>query len=159
MAAACTQCDGPLSPQNRVGVCRRCYFRWRAKDPEFQRRRSAGIKAAMRADPERHERYAARAREIAKLPQTRAASSRHCFERRLWELGQAAQGPGSEARAKAARTNRERWLSWCPPHLRNDYAALRAKHVRPAEARRLILEHHEVEMRRWRQSIGAAPCQ
>jgi hypothetical protein len=64
---------------------------------------------------------------------------------------------GSESRQRAAKNAALTRLAWCPPHLLEQYRALMKKDIKHAEAKRLILEQHEVEMRRFRRSIGAEP--
>src|SRR5690606_11313927 len=76
-----------------------------------------------------------------------------CCERRLWELG--VKGHTPETRARIAATQRARKMAWCPPHLRDEARRLNQKQKIPAaEVRKIILEQHEAEMRRWRRSVG-----
>jgi hypothetical protein len=152
----CADCSVALGRANQSGRCRRCLILNLAKDPAFQARRQAGIRRAFQANPERREEYAARARAIHKLPQAIEARRRGAIERRIWERGNAAQGPaGSPARVRAGKKGSAAKLAWCPPHLREHYRYLvYSQHVKAAEARALILEQHEAEMRRWRRAVG-----
>jgi hypothetical protein len=140
----CIHCSGPISRDNRSGYCKGCT--------------SVAIKRALAADPARKAALVARARAIHRLPQSREARRRRWVENRYWERGNAALPAGCEARKRGGKVLTARRLAWCPPALRSQYLELvNRKRVKAAEARRLILEQHEIEMRRWRRSIGAEP--
>ncbi|WP_158512713.1 hypothetical protein [Sphingobium sp. SYK-6] len=54
-----------------------------------------------------------------------------------------------EAIAKRVRTFRARKLSWCPPHLRDEYIRLMVnKHIPAAQAREIILAQWDADLAR-----------
>src|SRR5690606_3617104 len=99
------------------------------------------------ADPEAKERARETARANLFSDKARRARSEAAKRIRLWEIGaKAASTP--EARKKAGKSLTARRLAWCPPELRDDYLHLvRRCHYRKEEARRIILEQHEKNMR------------
>jgi hypothetical protein len=77
----------------------------------------------------------------------------HLVRLRLWERTH--NPAGSESRKRAGKRRSATVLAWCPPKLRGEYRFLvRNKGLKAAEARAIILEQHEADMRRWRQSIA-----
>jgi hypothetical protein len=124
-------------------------------DPEFQRNRRAAIVHGFQANPERRAEYAKRARIAGQSARSREANSQRLRERPIWQLGHAALPPGCDARKRGGAARSARHLAWCPPELRDEYRRLVANKKVPAkEARAVILDQHEAELRRFRRSIG-----
>jgi hypothetical protein len=109
------------------------------------------------ADPVRKARQGEIARAAANTPQSRAASVANLTKSRAWIAGNASRPKGSPSRILAAERAAATKLSWCPPHLLDKYRVLIKKSVPSCDARRMILEEHEIEMRRWRKAVGAEP--
>lgn len=151
----CAECGATLGRNNGGGRCRQ-HTDW-TPSPETRAKISESRKRRFAADPAFKERQAEMARAAARSPRSRAASVANLKRTRAWIAGNAAQPRGSESRARAARNAALTRLAWCPPHLLGQYRALMKKDVKFAEAKRMILEQHEVEMRRFRRSIGAEP--
>lgn len=145
----CALCPAPLCRSNRGGYCRA----HANSSPEKRAKISAGARRAHLTDPTLRERKRAAAKRQAARPGERELRAERCRRTQMWRLGVAALTP--ESRVKSARACSNTKLAWCPPHLRDEYRALTRNKMRAAEARRIILEQHEVEMRRWRVSIGA----
>ncbi|WP_176168065.1 helix-turn-helix domain-containing protein [Novosphingobium mathurense] len=148
-------CDQTLGRYNKSGYCRKHLGTANAQNPEWREKHRAGVLRKIKYDPEYKAQLAERARRIGSDPSTRAKRSETFRKGRYWELGNAAQEKGSDARKRAGRSIRERRLSWCPPHLREEYMWLmRSQRVPAAEARVMIEEQNELELARWRRSIG-----
>lgn len=151
----CRTCSIPLGRGNKTGYCRRHVAAHNLSQPHIKERQRAGIKRKHATDPVFLDGLRRRARALADDPVINAKRTQHFKEGRFWELGSiASRAP--EVRARAGRKSSATKLAWCPPHLRADYLHLvRGKRLRAAEARALIEERDEVEMRRWRASVGA----
>ncbi|UZW54040.1 hypothetical protein NUH86_10885 [Sphingobium sp. JS3065] len=123
----CRSCIGTVNGQDRAKVEKaRASMKKRMQDPAFKaehiRRTSEGLRARLASDPDE----AARRREAG-----RALGKSG--------LGHAAQGAGSEPRIRVGRMQTERYLGWCPMHLRDQYRDLVNKKGVPAlEARQII---------------------
>ncbi len=152
---SCKNCSGPISAKNKSGYCKSCAPRF-AKHPDHGERVRRALKRKFAADPEAKERARETARANLFSDKARKARSEAAKRIGLSEIGRrAASTP--EARAKAGRTITAKRLAWCPPELRDEYLRLsRRCHYRKEEAKRIILEQHEKNMREFRRSIGAA---
>lgn len=139
----CSNCGGAIFRYNRSGYCRE----------------RACISVAMRlklaSNPELKDAHVARLLRIARDPRTTEKKRQRWLDGRFWEGSNDNRSP--ESRRKAAVALSATRLAWCPPHMRDRYRALTKKGLKADEARTLILEEHEVEMRRWRRSVGAEP--
>ncbi len=130
----CRSCIGTVNGQDRAKVEKaRASMKKRMQDPAFKaehiRRTSEGLRARLASDPEEAERRRQAGRALGKSG-----------------LGQAAQGPGSEPRVRVAKMQTERYLGWCPKHLRDLYRDMvNKKGVRAAEARQIIERQIEAE--------------
>lgn len=147
----CADCGATLCRSNRGGYC----IRHTNGSPEKRAKISAGVTRANLTDPTLRERKRAAAKRQAARPEERARRSEECRKRQMWRLGLAALT--AESRAKSGRACSATKLAWCPPHLRDEYRTLTKNKMKAGEARRIILEQHEAEMRRWRRSVGAEP--
>jgi len=154
----CADCSAPITRQSKTGRCRVCANRWMTKQPGFEERRRAGIRWGMMEHPERKEAMRARLREVAQLPHATEARRARALEMRLWEKGHACIPAGSEARKRGGRRRSETVMAWCPAELRQTYRELvYRKKLRAAEAKEIILEQHEKDMREFRRSIAQCP--
>lgn len=145
----CAICPATLDPRNRTGYCARHHN----QSPEKRRKISESLKRGHMLNPEWREQRRRAAKLAAQDPANRERRAQLCRERRLWELG--VKGHTPETRARIAATQRARKMAWCPPHLRDEARRLNQKQKIPAaEVRKIILEQHEAEMRRWRRSVG-----
>lgn len=156
MARECKTCGITLGRKNKSGYCRKHVAAHNLAQPHIRERQLAGIRRKFATDPAYLDDLRRRARALGCDPVVNAKRTRHFIENRIWEIGtEAARNPIS--RAKAGRRSSATKLGWCPPHLRADYLYLvRGKRLLAADARALIEERNEVEMRRWRASVGAA---
>lgn len=161
MGVSCTRCEGSLGKANRTGYCKNCWPKvgfelLRAQDPEaFRLKRSEGIKRGYAENPERLATAQANIRRAAALPHAKEARSRKAKELRIWEIGHAAQGSGTEVRQRMTRSMIRAKLPWCPPELVPEYRRLcRANGVPRPEAKAMILELHEANLRRLRAKMG-----
>lgn len=151
----CADCGTQLGQRNRSGRCRGCVGRHVWTYPEQRERQRRGIKRSLAANPERLDAMRRQASALGRSPEFREKRRQVFLAGRFWEKGNAAQPAGSPSRLKAGARSSATRLAWCPPHLRDKYRALKAKGLKAGEARSLILEEHEIEMRRWRRSVGA----
>lgn len=168
----CLDCGTELGARNRSGFCRRCVGRAnlrkpgirvkiaeknreRMASPEVRAEMSRRMKLRLAADPELREKYVATMRKANQSPACYAARRRRWAAEKPWIKGNEAQPAGSEPRQRAARAISATRLSWCPPHLRDEYRFLtEIKRLLAAEARQMIEDQHEVEMTRWRREHG-----
>lgn len=157
--AQCNKCGGPVSKQAKTGICRKCFVKApfdyiRAHNPDFEQKRIEALRLAYRANPEWQEKIRAHCKNLSALPHIRAARSEKAKAQRLHDLG----FPGTqteEAKRKMVRTRADRTLGWCPAHLRDEYRRLKVRHkMLAADARAIILEQHEADMRRFRAKLG-----
>ena len=156
--SGCKTCDKPLGRRNTSGHCIPCGNRARWSDPAFRERQVAGIRHKHSTDPAFVAALRERARAHGSNKDTLEQRSLRFKRDRIWILGNASQGAGSEARRKASRAISETRMAWCPPELREAYRFLTlSKAFRAAEARTMIEEHHAIAMERWRRSIGIMP--
>lgn len=137
-------------------------------DQAASRARAAASMSKVYSDPA----YKAKLRKaISKAwsPERKAWMAEQARERRFWEAGHAALAADPEARerqrsraAKAGREYGEKRMSWCPPHLRDEYRKLtRSKNLTPAEARAYLNPKIEAfartfEGQLWRLATGKA---
>lgn len=145
----CIACGGPVSPSSKSGECRKCSNNRINKDPALKAKRSAGMVRRNRSDPERLQ-YLRDHLVAARLLRKPVPLERM---REIAAKGRAAMTADSKKRGaeKLSATK----LAWCPPHLRGEYRALsRMTGVSAAEARQMIEDQNELEMARWRRSIG-----
>lgn len=151
--SGCKTCGKKLGSRNKSGYCTKHVAAATWALPGMREKQSEGLRRKMALDPAYRDALIARARALAADPETTHRRTRHFVENRVWEAGKAAQTP--EVRARAARSISAAHLAWCPPNLRSEYKELKAKNgLRKAEARRMIEDQHELEMARWRRSIG-----
>ncbi len=152
-SAICHTCEAPLSRQNSTGYCRAHVIEFNRKQPGYVDRMRQGIRRRYATDPAYLDDLRRRAKHLGDDPDVNHRRTRHFVERRMWEVGTlSARLP--EVRAKAARSSSATRLAWCPPHLRDAYLHLvRIKRLAAAEARALIEDQNEVEMRRWRANL------
>lgn len=151
--AGCKVCSVTLGRNNRSGYCRRHVSAINATRPDWKEKIRAGMNRRLAEDPDFREAVKRRASALGRDPATRKARSENFKKGQYWKLGSAAQD--KEVRARAGRSLTEYRLSWCPPHLRDEYRWLyTTKKVPAVEARKMIEEQHEAEMTRWRRSIG-----
>lgn len=152
-ASGCKVCGSTLGRYNRSGHCRRHVAALNATRPGWKEKIRDGINRRFAEDPELLAAVKRRASALGRDPATRQMRSENFKKGQYWKLGNAAQSKDSRARAGRAIT--EHRLSWCPPELRAEYHQLyRSKRVPAAEARKMIEQQHEMEMVRWRRSIG-----
>lgn len=138
---SCAGCGSQVSRSCQSGYCRSCAAR-----------------RSYQVDPVRKAEALARLALAARDPQVKEQRRKRWVEGRFWEKGQSAQPKGSSSRQRMAKSLSATHLAWCPPHLRERYRMLvRSKKLKAADARRIILEENEIEMRRWRRSVGAEP--
>lgn len=152
---ACRTCQAPLSRQNKTGYCRSHVSAYNLSRPEVRERQRAGIRRKHATDPVFLDGLRARARSLAHDAEINAKRTEHFKAGRYWEKGSiASRAP--EVRARAGKASSATKLAWCPPHLRAAYLHLvRGKRFLAAEARAMIEDQHETEMRRWRASLAA----
>lgn len=156
MARYCRECPTELGSRNQSGYCRRHVAVRNANDPAWRDNLRAGIRRKIASDPVYAENLRHRAVEASRRNDPDALRTRW-IEGRYWEKGNPAQPAGSPSRLRAGRSLSEYRLADIPAHLREDYRQLVCvQHIRAVEARRMIMEQHEAELRRWRQSVGAA---
>lgn len=153
--SGCHDCGATLNRENKSGYCKKHISAALARDPVWREKQREATRRALHSDPLKLERKRAIAREIFHLPQSIEARRKHCNERKLWEAGNAAQPKGSAARMMAGSRGSATKLAWCPAPLRDEYRKLAAmRDVSAAQARAMIEEQHELEMARWRRSVG-----
>lgn len=142
----CSSCPNQLGSRNKSGRCRSCSARALNACPHHAAKRAAGIARAA-STPEGRAKLAANARKLNatywKEPENavrRSEHGKHIYATVLCrpdvrELNAAAVSVAAKRRWKS-------YLSWCPPEHRAWYQHLvRSKHVRAAEAKRIVLEH------------------
>lgn len=149
----CRECTAELGYRNTSGYCRRHIARRNADDPTWRERQRAGIRRKFQSDPEYLDRVRISVRK-AEASRDRAAMRERWLRDRVWEKSNAAHPPGSPSRQQAARSISATKLADIPPHLREMYRDITYSGVRAAEARAMVLDHHETEMRRWRQDVA-----
>lgn len=112
--------------------CKPCSLKAKWADPHFRAKQAAGARkalTALRSDPAFMERQQAR---LAKGTATIHATKPHLEP---------------EVLARRGRTFSARRLGWCPPYLRGAYRELLAKHFPAAEAREIILQQFDADLR------------
>lgn len=136
-ARTCRACSAPITRHSRSGLCRPCWF----ADPEEQARRIAALRAAFAHRPELAEANRRRMAAMNRTPEARARSARNVRRDRLWERSLAAITP--ESRRKRGETIRQRNLADIPPALREEFLRLRSMGFSKAEAKQIVLDHHQ----------------
>lgn len=149
----CRECETELGPRNTSGLCRRHISGMNAANPEWREKQRAGIRRKFQSDPDYLERVRANARRAESM-RDRQVMRERWFRERVWEKSNPAHPPGSPSRLQAARTISATKLADIPAHLREMYREITRSGVRAAEARAMVMEHHETEMRRWRQDVA-----
>lgn len=151
----CKSCSVTLGPRNKSGYCRKCFSKCVPMSDDAKKRLSAAIRKRFQADPQFKADLQERARKASKSPKACKARKERWQREKMWEIGnEAARKP--EARKKAAIATRNTRLAWCPPHLREDYLRLiYSNREKAADAKRIILEQHEAELRRFRAKAQA----
>jgi hypothetical protein len=152
---ACTTCAAELSARNKSGYCKRHVSAANAADPAWREKQRAGAIRAVRDNPERLAQLRKGIVAAGKLPQAVAARRKRCIEERLWERGHQALQADRSHWARGGRRGSETKLAWCPPELRDEYRKMTISYrYSAAESRKMIEDHHEVAMERWRRSVG-----
>jgi hypothetical protein len=151
----CRECTVEIGPRNTSGYCVRHLARRNAADPEWREKQLAGIRRKFRSDPEYVEKVRANVRK-AEASRDRGAMRERWFRDRVWEKSNPAHPPGSPSRLKAAQSISATKLADIPPHLREMYRDITRSGMRAAEARALVMDHHDAEMRRWRRGTAVA---
>lgn len=136
-------CGQRITHQSKTGRCRPCAIRRMHADPEYQRRRLAGL-ATYYDKPGVRERHGDRLRAAQANPTP--AERERLREHGRWLYHAHASRPdvvakafAPEARRKAVESYVETRMGWCPLEKRDEYHDLvRNKHVPAAEARRII---------------------
>lgn len=156
MTKTCRTCRRPIGSRNKSGYCRAHVSAAMAADPAHREKQRAGIKRKLAADPTYLDGLRKRARALSNDPEINAKRSAIFVQGRYWEIGtEVARDPA--IRLKAARASSATKLAWCPAHLRDHYRFLvNSKRMKAAEARAIIMDQHEAEMRRWRAEVRAA---
>lgn len=157
--SCCTDCGAELDKRGRsvTGRCRFCSSQIANRCPERRKRVSEGMKRWLALNPAEKDAHrkrllASRSSEMATDGRRRAA-----IDNKIWLKGNESQPAGSPSRVRAGAKSRATKLSWCPPDLRDEYLFLiKVKRIKAAEARPMIEQQHELEMARWRRSVGAA---
>lgn len=152
----CKDCGKVLGRENKSGYCKSHISAALARDPAWRENQAKRSRESFYADPVRMAKIRAQALVIGKLPQAVEKRREDCIKRQLWKVGAQHQpAPGSPERMKAGARGSATKLAWCPTHLRAEYRQLsKMKGVGAAEARAMIEEQNEMEMARWRRSIG-----
>jgi len=148
----CRACSTELGPRNTSGLCRQHVALRNATDPTWREKQRAGIRRKLQADPEYLETCRENARR-ASASRDRDVMRERWFRDRVWEKSNAAHPSGSASRVQAGKTISATRLADIPPHLREMYRGLTRGGVKAAEARAMVMEHHETEMRRWRDGL------
>lgn len=147
-------CGSVLHASNQSGLCLKHMLEQRNADPERIAIKVAALKRRFAVDPELRDAARERAKKLHLLPQSKEAKRRRYtpeFQRAGVEAMKALPDVRARANAKMSATK----LAWCPPHLRDEYRHLtQRKAFSAAEARAMIEEQNELEMARWRRSIG-----
>jgi Bacterial dnaA protein helix-turn-helix len=145
---------GAIAVWNKTGLCRKHALEQHNANAESQARRVVALKRRFAIDPELRHQHRERARKLHTLPQSREAKVRRYtpeFQRKGVEALRNMPEVRRLANAKMSATK----LAWCPPALRDEYRHLTQRKAFPApEARQMIEEQHELEMARWRRSVG-----
>jgi hypothetical protein len=147
-------CGAEIGRRNRTGLCLTHMLGQRNADPIKRDAMKKGIRRRLSSDPMALERARERARKLHTLPQSIEAC------RRRWNpdwhrKGVEAMLARPDLREAANRKMSATKLAWCPPHLRDEYRHLtQRKGFLHAEARQMIEDQNEIEMARWRRSIG-----
>ena len=153
--ATCATCGIELSRQNRSGYCKRHFSAAKAQDPAWRRAQKACYKRPLQANPEPLEALRARVRARNTSPEHRAWAANRAREMDLSAIGRAAART-PEANAKRAASATATKLSWCPPHLRDQYRELiYVKRMSAVEAREIILAQEQQDLLRLKKRMGA----
>jgi len=145
----CAICGTGLYSRNRSGYCAAHV----GQSPAVRAKNSAAQRLACRANPAIREAKRRAGRASASKPGERERRSQAARQRNLSALGRAALTP--EVYKKIGASLSATRMGWCPAPLRDEYRRLvKSKSIPAAEARKIILEQHEAEMRRWRRSVG-----
>lgn len=151
----CHECSTELHPRNRSGYCRRHISGANAANPEWAERQRAGVRRKIASDPAYADDLRRRATEASKRNDPEKLRERWTANR-YWERGNADRPAGHPSRIQTGRSLSAYRLADIPPHLREDYRRLTAvQHFTAAEARAIIFDQHEAEMRRWRREVQA----
>jgi len=155
MSATCHTCGKPLSRQNRSGYCKHHVSAAKAQDPAWREAQRLGSKRALLLNPDKLAALRDRVRARNTSPEWRAKAAEHARTIRLHEIGhQTANNPESIAKRAAAGAATK--LSWCPPHLREQYRdLLYRKRIPAAEAREMILAQEAAQIAALRRRMAA----
>lgn len=148
--ANCSTCNKAIEKANKTGRCITCI----TGDAAEQAKRQEALRRRFRHDPELSKRAGDRIRAVASTPEHAERSRARMIDNRVWEKA----GPvvaGSPRALKIGASVSATRMAWCPPHLRGAYRELmKLGDMRTDEARALILDQNEIEMRRWRSQQG-----
>lgn len=139
----CSNCPAPITYQSKSGLCRPCALTRLRADPEWQRRRVAGLRARG-SDPAYRRRLAG-----ALIRWHAANASDPAYQARQREngrrlkatgLGNAVQTKGSAGRVRVGQILSDQRLAWCPREYRALYQEHRRKRGWGAERARQFVE-------------------
>lgn len=148
MMANCTVCGKGLHKRNQTGICREC-FRTHRPD-HIRKRQSDAVKRVYAERPEYREKHRKAMAARARSPEHRQRASERAKSMRIWEMGHKAITPEiiEKRRARISATR----LAHIPADYRDQYRHLvSVKHLRAAEAERIVLEQQEADRARWRK--------
>lgn len=145
-------CGVAITRHSRSGQCRTCAM----SSPEVCERRTAGIRAAYRHNPDFLERQRRWMAELNRQPEARARSGEQARRIKLWEYGLPKMMP--EVRARQGKTLSDRRLAHIPEEVREEYRSLVARDFTAAEAERIVTEHLAREVERFTARIGGDPA-
>lgn len=148
----CRDCPAEIHRRSKSGLCRYCIGR----DPEAIAKRVEASRRAYILRPEILDRARERLLAATKTPEHAERARKMMKTHRLWERGIEVCGPsGSPSRKQMARTLSSTRLRHIPPERREEYRHLvNNKKFPAAEAARIVLDQHQVEMTRFRSNIA-----
>jgi len=131
----CADCPATIKGKGKTGRCLSCSLRYTIKiNPQLREAKRRAGRASAVADAAGR---SARAKSIG-----------------LAAIGRAARTP--ESFAKLGRNVSAARMAWCPPELRDQARYLtNTKRIPAADVRRMILEQHEADMKRFSERLVA----
>jgi hypothetical protein len=157
LGRTCGDCPTNIPDANKSGYCRLCATARLNKDPAFQQKRLAGLRASDKLKPGSPTRRSA----AIKASATRMSNPEYVTW--LREQVRTVVAPASltpEAQAKrdrkaAGKKISDHWMSWCPGEYREAYFSLiRGKGLRRAEAKPIIEAQIKADKERARNSLS-----
>ena len=147
-------CGQRIPDNNKSGRCRVCHYQHFATNPDNKRKSAETVRRKCQTDPEFRARKArvmventrsARLNNPTARENIRAAALINLEKSRTPE----ARALGAANSAIAHRKYLERKYAWCPPEKRAEYHVLvRYRHLKAAEAKRIILDEIRIERER-----------